>query len=479
MTTIAETNADPHRLARLFLEGFAHPDRNALVWWRETFYAWKGDRYFPLSNEYIRCKLNLAIKREFDRIAAETPVNPEKPAPTVAQVTGKLINDVIFAIKAITHLADFVEPPQWLAGPHVDADDQSRVFIPLRNGVLDLRTWSEESPSVLLPHTPNWFCFNCLPIDYNPLSECHRWASFLQTNLCSDHELSQLLCEWFGYCLTPDTSMQKFLMLEGEGNNGKSVICAALVALLGGSNTAHVGLERFGDRFSLHQTLGKLANIASEVGDLDRVAEGHLKAFTSGDRMTFDRKGKQPVEAYPTARLILATNNRPRISDRSAGVWRRMLIVPLTYTVPNEERIYGMDKAPYWASEASGMLNWALLGLADLRRYKRFTEPEACKLAKADYQDEVNPAKVFLSENYEFVGTQNYWVPNSEIYQNYRKWCEALGYQPLNCRNVGKEINRLWPKTKRIQRRAGTERFWVTEGIKQIGEFQTAFNEFT
>ena len=92
-----------------------------------------------------------------------------------------------------------------------------------------------------------------------------------------------------------------------------------LTALLGEHNVAHVPLELFGQRFQLTMTLGKLANIAAEVGDLDKAAEGVLKAFTAGDRMDFDRKGIPGIEAYPTARLVLATNNRPRFSDRSSG----------------------------------------------------------------------------------------------------------------------------------------------------------------
>ena len=39
--------------------------------------------------------------------------------------------------------------------------------------------------------------------------------------------------------------------------------------------------------------------------------------------MTFDRKNRDAVHAQPTARLMLATNNRPRFSDRSGGLLTR------------------------------------------------------------------------------------------------------------------------------------------------------------
>ena len=56
---------------------------------------------------------------------------------------------------------------------------------------------------------------------------------------------------------------------------------------------------------------GKLANIASEVGELDKAAEGFLKSFTSGDTMQFDRKYKAPFHAVPTARAGPMSNTSP------------------------------------------------------------------------------------------------------------------------------------------------------------------------
>jgi putative DNA primase/helicase len=107
-----------------------------------------------------------------------------------------------------------------------------------------------------------------------------------------------------------------------------------LTALLGEENVSQVPLEMFGQRFQLTPTIDKLANICAEVGEISAVAEGVLKQFTAGNRMYFDRKGIPGIERYPTARLILATNNRPRFRDRSMGIWRRILLVPFRFTVP-------------------------------------------------------------------------------------------------------------------------------------------------
>ncbi|MBA3315134.1 MAG: hypothetical protein H0T47_17830 [Planctomycetaceae bacterium] len=196
--------------------------------------------------------------------------------------------------------------------------------------------------------------------------------------------------------------MQKFLLGYGDGATGKSSTNAGIHAILGRENVSAVPLERFGDRFALYGMHGKLANIASEIGAIDKAAEGHLKALTSGDLFEFERKHKDPFYAVPTARLIFATNNLPRFSDRSGGLWRRMILMPFTEVIPEDERIPGMDRPEFWeaSGELPGMLNWALIGLKRLQAQGRFTESSVVSAMVDDYRRDSNPAQTFLLDHY-------------------------------------------------------------------------------
>src|SRR5262249_16909631 len=158
-------------------------------------------------------------------------------------------------------------------------------------------------------------------------------------------------------------------------------ICAAFVALLGADNVSTVPLELFGQRFRLAGTLGKLLNLMAEVGEIDKLAEGQLKAFAVGDPMEVEKKYKQPFTARPTARLMLARKNPPQFSDKSDGIWRRILYLPCTVQIPEPEQVKGMDKPDFWGAsgELPGILNWALAGLHDLRTQGYFTVPESCR----------------------------------------------------------------------------------------------------
>ena len=346
-----------------------------------------------------------------------------------------------------------------------------RNYIAMSNGIVDLDGLIAGKDDILIPHTPKWFSPICLPYRFDPEAECPIWSRTLEENLEGDVERISLLQEWAGYLLTPDTGQQKFLILEGEGANGKSVYCAGIEAMLGSDSVAHIPLEMFGVRFVLTDTLGKLANIAADCGEIDKVAEGYLKTFTSGDKMFFDRKGKPGFSARPTARLMVATNNRPRFSDRSSGLWRRMILGPFRIEIPRNKRIVGMDKSEWWEGrgELSGVFNWAVAGLARLREQGDFTESSLCRESIDEYRIEVNPARNFLLECCEFNSMAT--TSSQELYATYKKWCGMNGYHPLGEKQFGREIRRIFPQAQRKRSGVGKIRPWYYSGILLNDDF--------
>ena len=465
-----ESADDPHRLARLYIgESCQHADGLTLRSWREQWDRWNGSAYRELPDAELQGELTASAKREMDRInlIAQKLADGEGPPPKVQKITKGMIGNVEMALASMTVWPGTIEPPAWWDG----REWKRRNLISLSNGLLDLDALFEGKADVLLPHTPRWFSPTCLPYPFDPDADCQRWLAFLGRNLEGDAERIDLLQEWSGYCATPDTARQKFLALEGEGSNGKSVYCAALEAMLGSPNCSHVPLEVFGERFQLTATLGKLTNIASEVGELDKAAEGFLKSFTSGDPMQFEQKYKPTFSAVPTARLVLATNNRPRFSDRSGGLWRRMILMPWRVVIAADDpgRIFGMDKPDWWVAsgELPGIFNWALAGLDRLRRNNRFTRSEICEQALAEYRTENNPARMFLLESCREAPEGQ--APCGELYQAYRRWCEGNGYSPLADRSFGKEVKRVFTKAERREVGGRGSRAYCYCGIDAAG----------
>ncbi len=423
----ANVSRDPHALARIFLDysGKTTPGAEIIRFYRDQYYQWNGLRYESLRLSELRAQVTKAVQQEF----LEKSDGNGSPA-----VTTSMVANVMQSIASITLVPGNLQQPVMLGSA------QPRKLVSMANGLLDLDALLESGRSGLLPHTPKWFSTVSLPYEYDANATCPRWKHFLGTVLEDDDKRINLLQEWFGYCLTPDTSEQKFLILEGEGANGKSVVCGLLEAVLGKANVSHVPLENFAQRFALTSTIGKLANIATEVSHLEKVAEGYLKQFTSGDRMNFDRKGLSPVEETPTARLVLALNNRPHFSDPTGALARRMTLLPFRVIIPPGERDKHLTET--LRAELSGIFNWAVEG--ELRRRKRgaFTESKVCSEALSSYRYEMSPARQFLEENVETDA--NCSVKSQELYDAYREWCALRGEKPIADTAFGKEVKRVF-----------------------------------
>ena len=444
---VREAPADPHRLAASFLRlrGLGSSTGWALRFWRNQFWTWTGTHYDRLEDADLRGQVTKAIKREFDRVAkavqAAKETSEEDEKAHVRYVTRSVVSDVVQALRSIVLVPASVDQPAW----YPRKPDRHDRYIAMANGLLNVDALVAGEAITLLPHTRDWFSPTCLPYAYDPAAQCLRWTRFVDDAMEGDQERVKVLQEWFGYCLVHDTSLQRFLVIYGDGGTGKTVTLDVLTALLGPANVSHIPVEQFDKRFQLTPTIGMLANIATEVGEISRGAEAVLKAFTSGDRMYFDRKGIAGIQALPTARLALAANNLPPFADRSSGIWRRMLLVPYRVVIPEAQQ--DPDLLDTLLQELAGVFSWAVTGLRRLRAQGHFTQPAVCREALDAYRTENNPARAYLQES-------AYFDPKSRsacesVYERYGVWCHEHGHLTLNASQFGKEVARAFPGVER------------------------------
>ena len=210
------------------------------------------------------------------------------------------------------------------------------------NGILNLNRLLEgEAQASLTLHTPNFVSKVELPFPFDPQAQCPEWKTFLEEVL-PDPESRQLLREVFGYCLTYDTSLQKFFLFEGSGANGKGVVLRILTALLGEANVSSLPLEIFGHSHGLESTLGKLVNIS--LSDAEILVKA--KAAQNGVVFTklFDGEWKNDYTSQSEADLALCSRlafwagPNPEQIDR---LFRQSKLYRPKWDAQRGERTYG------------------------------------------------------------------------------------------------------------------------------------------
>lgn len=410
-------------------------DTRKLHYWRGEFFEYTGNCYRAIGTEEL---CTIVGKWVLGRTRTKTVVGKAKVA------------NVFSDLKNLCLLRGSIEAPSWIAqGKAIAARD----LVPFANGLLKvdrlfstIPSSSGEKADKLYKHSPDLFSLVHIPHKFLPSKEATKWMEFLSYVL-PDETARQFLQEWFGYNLVFDVSQEKFVVLVGEGANGKSVVCTVLRAMLGPDNVSHLGLDAFDARrtFPLAATRGCLANIVEEINSVSSISEGLLKQFVSGNPIQVERKFRDPFSLLPTARLTFATNVLPPLADRSTGIWRRLILLPFTQTISEEAQDKRLGNPQFWIGngEVIGVINWAIEGLVRLRRRGHFIEPEVSVEAKSEYQKDCNPTREFIEAR--CVAKSGHSTSSRTLYKFYSEALKEGGYHPMPSRTFARELKKVIP----------------------------------
>lgn len=457
LNEIIESEDDPHRLARVNLAQYKSSHDGRLIYWRDEWWKYKTGCYSKIEPNELRAKLTATIRKEFEKCFHDQQPQGDKEKKPIKKVTRGLVTNVIGATESMVTQSGSIDMPSWLP------DRTQRNYLSVKNGIVDLDAlFKQDVENFFIPHSPNWFSSLRLDYDFEEDAECEKWVEYIEFITEGDEEKVNLLQEWAGYLLWPKSERQSFLVFEGEGGTGKSSFFAGMAAMLGEKNISSLSLEDLGDSFGLASTVGKVANIAGDVGTINGNEEAILKRYTGGDKVEIQRKFLPSLSIRPTAKMMMAWNQRPRFKDKSEGLWRRMILIPLNNQV-GTKRVFGMDNPRFWASEAPGIMRWALGGLQRLLSQNKFSECKATTAAIEEFKNEVNPIKTFFDDNLQpaIHGA----VESQRIYKAYRHWCQTTGHNPLSDAAFGKQLRKFFPEVERKRVRYGKKLVWKYERI--------------
>ena len=439
-----KTSYPKHAANFLYNSHYVKDGEVLLKCYKDSFHAFKNGCYNKVSDNQIKSDITKWAISTFHHMAKS---NFEK--------------EVFNILRRSLMVPDEIKYGDWFSSPKFKAD----YFTCCENGIICVKS----SKISLIDHSPDFFSITKLPVEYNSESSCPKFEKFL--NRVQPEEGSKnLIQEWLGYNLFFDTSREKFLINVGEGANGKSVFLQIMKSLVGEKNFSCVLLEAFNPQrlFNLASTDGKLANIIEELDEFGKGSEGLLKSFVSGQGIDVEKKHKDPYTMRPTARITINTNVLPPLTDRSNGIWRRLLLVEWPVNIPKEEQNPLMLMEKYWKDELSGILNWALAGLARLNENGMFTVPDSMTENVEQFKRDRNPAIAFLQDDCVFEEKAR--TSDQELFNHYLGYCERNNQKPLSKANFGKEVQRYFPRVSKSKNAHKTKvgRFRVWEGIRLI-----------
>jgi P4 family phage/plasmid primase-like protien len=377
-----------------------HGDRN-LLHSAGNLWRWTGDGVWRLQEDRD-------IKQKIHDVADGV------------ELTSNIVNSILDLTKTEVHRS----------GHRFDMDVQR---INCQNGELE---YDDTLGWLLTPHVREHYRTTMIPVAYDKDATAERFRRFLGEIFKGDPDADNKIAiveEALGYSLISSCYLEKFLLLIGAGANGKSVLLAALSALLGPDHVCAVQPSQFDNKFQRGHLFGKLANIITEIAQGAEIADDKLKSLVSGEVTTAEHKFKDPFDFIPFATHWFGTNHLPHTRDFSDALFRRAIV--LTFNNRFEGNTCDVNLTAKLRAELPGILNVALEGLSRLMKNGAFTECSSSEDIKRQWRLEADQARQFVEEC--CTTNSTYWCSSSELYTAYLRWAEAAGIRKtLNKNNL-------------------------------------------
>ncbi len=404
-------------------------DLHAIRYFDDDFFVWRG-------SYWCRCH----DKQFAAQFVAFLQMDPDY----ADHLTGRFVGNVVANLKGQTLLNCWGQPmPLWIKSEEPLRAVRSP-FISFQNGRINITSAiNKEEPARLREHDPRHFSEVVLPYDYDPSAACPLWLETLGTSLAkvSDQDrridVFQEMCGWA--LVHGDLRFEKFFVLVGDGGNGKSTALRTVEQALGASNVSHVPIDQLNGEFRVVDMMGKLANIAYDMSQIDKVAEGRLKELVSGDPIQINRKNKAVLTMVPTAKLIFACNHLPQFTDRTEGTWRRLMVIPFLNSF--RDRAADERRGTRLLAELPGIFNWMLDGVKRLYRQRSFTACDVCSEWAQKHRFDSDPFQQFCDACVALERGAS--VTKEALYSKYRNYCEDNGRKTQGSTHFFEQVLKL------------------------------------
>jgi putative DNA primase/helicase len=240
------------------------------------------------------------------------------------------------------------------------------------------------------------------------------------------------------------------LSLVGPPRSGKGTTARVIERLIGSDAVVSLGMGDLSREFGLEKLIGAQVAIMPDVrfGGRENVSDAieRLLSITGEDDIRIARKYQTDWNGKLPTRIILASNEMPRLPDAAAALPTRMLTLHFTESFVGREDADLMNRLE---NELEGILSWSVGGFMDLSESGRFVENDATVDACSEASEIGSPMVAFMRECLVITHNEETSIEIAEVYRAYQGWCTATGHKPSSMTTMVKQIMDLEPKLRK------------------------------
>jgi len=358
-------------------------------------------------------------------------------------------------------------------------------LINLENGIFNINTEELEE------HSHKYLFNYVLPINYDPDAKCPHYKKFLKEITMKDEqerpEVYNTLQEYLGYCLYRDYEYKKFLVMDGENDNGKTTLMNIWIKTLGKNNIASIPLQDLNDKaFRKDKLYGKHGNFSDELPNKGMRYSNVIKEITGRSPIWADIKNHQDgVWFVNYAKPFFTCNQLPETNDIGNAFFSRQLQITLynKYLPENNPDIDNktcftrntkIEETITTPEEISGIFNHAVEDLKRLQKNSHFSDTTTTEDKRITWLKKSDPILLYFNEEIEETTVD--WCITC---QNFK--LEIESYCRENNINVDITLNKITRKLgemdiMKVRKSIDGARKWVFLGIQHATD--ATLNEF-
>jgi P4 family phage/plasmid primase-like protien len=336
-------------------------------------------------------------------------------------------------------------------------NESTEDLINLRNGVFNVQK------KELKPHSKEYGFKYVLPFSYDEKADCPLFRRFLREVTCDRSDLVQVIVEFMGYSLANGPCLgEKAMILHGEGENGKSTLMKIWRDLAGKDNYSELSLSALNKDTKRFMVDGKLFNMGEETNVRALADSEVFKTMVTGGSIDVKQLYAQDYSIENRCKLIMACNTLPKSSDRTHGLYRRMLLIPFDAVFSKalgnrDPRIYFKMK-----DELPGIFNMAIAGYGALAENDyNFSHSETIDKQIEDFKLENDNVLLWMKERLQWSGDASQYISKDKLYEDYKGFADGDGLFVVSKVVFFKTLSRRLPSYKENKRE-------ILEGRKRV-----------
>lgn len=338
--------------------------------------------------------------------------------------------------------------------------------------------------------------------DRKEIFNCPIWKAFLGESWLPMQEVDGVLPEkdkrrllqmFLGACLVnrKNISFEYFMILQGTGANGKSVIYRVLQDMLGQEEILNIKLGQFakGGDESLRAAFsmdGKRMMFCTESTKRDFADTSTIKALSSGEPIACREIGGNITMMQRPPVLICNSNYRWKQADflnrddpDDMSMQRRAVVVNFDKTIPTEKRDTML--AQRMRKEHAGIFAWIVKGLCELKK-NNWRMPETVggkieeklnRMRSTVITDDGRKIDGSVSEYLKYKACVPVYAESrvkimlsaTELKRNYDRFCKKVGIVPVSQRKLSLDLISLGYERKQTAGKgnASTYTLWCDD----------------